>query len=148
MGYLEVVADERSVRGVEIHPGASHERETDAVTERYISELEQYLRGERREFDWPLAFDVMPPFRLRVLQTLRGVPFGETVSYGQLAEMAGSPGAARATGQAVGANPFGIVVPCHRVIASGGKLGGYGGGLAVKVFLLEHEARCCEGDEG
>jgi methylated-DNA-[protein]-cysteine S-methyltransferase len=113
----------------------------DSITARYLVELEEYFEGERREFDWPLSFEGLPPFRRSVLETLRGVAYGRTITYGELAAKAGNPGAARATGQAVGANPFGIVVPCHRVLASGGRLGGYGGGLSVKVFLLDLEAR-------
>jgi len=83
---------------------------------------------------------VTSPFRRRVLETLhREVEYGETVSYGELAVMAGRPGAARAVGSAMATNPVPIVVPCHRVLAAGGRIGGYGGGLDVKRSLLAIE---------
>jgi methylated-DNA-[protein]-cysteine S-methyltransferase len=80
------------------------------------------------------------PFQLTVWRALTGIPFGEQVTYGELAGTIGSPGAARAVGAANGRNPVAILVPCHRVVAAGGRLGGYGGGLEVKRWLLEHEA--------
>lgn len=78
---------------------------------------------------------------VRVLQTLQGIPFGATTSYGQLAMMAGHPGAARAVGGVMAANPFPLIIPCHRVLGAGGKLGGYSGGkgVATKKWLLAFE---------
>jgi len=101
-------------------------------------QLREYVRGKRRSFDLPLAFD-LPPFTARVLAEVEGIEWGATRTYGEIALQVGSPGAARAVGQAMGANPLPIVIPCHRVIASGGRLGGFGGGLAWKRWLLERE---------
>jgi methylated-DNA-[protein]-cysteine S-methyltransferase len=107
-------------------------------------QLRDYVRGKRRVFDVPLALDV-PPFTARVLAEVEGIAWGETKSYGEVALQVGSPGAARAVGQAMGANPLPIVIPCHRVIAAGRRIGGFGGGLAWKRWLLEREGVACEG---
>lgn len=80
------------------------------------------------------------PFRLAVWQAMRSIPAGEPISYAELAARAGRPNATRAAGTACGANPIPIVVPCHRVLRTGGGIGGYGGGLAAKRWLLAHEA--------
>jgi len=101
------------------------------------TQLEQYARGKRRAFE--LELDLCgTPFQKRVWSELERIPYGETITYGELARRAGHPGAARAVGSANGANALWIVVPCHRVVASNG-LGGYGGGLEVKSALLELE---------
>lgn len=101
-------------------------------------QLAEYFAGERREFDLPLAPEGTP-FERAVWGELAKIPFGETRSYGEIAEALGRPGAARAVGRANGANPIPIVVPCHRVIGSDGSLTGFGGGLDVKSRLLELE---------
>jgi methylated-DNA-[protein]-cysteine S-methyltransferase len=105
------------------------------------AELDEYFAGRRRRFTVPVDLDgVTASFRRRAYETLhRDVPYGETVSYGELAVMAGHPGAARAVGSAMATNPVPIVVPCHRVLAAGGKIGGYGGGLGMKRTLLAIE---------
>ena len=97
-------------------------------------------RGKRREFDLHLAAEG-PDFHQQVWAALLEIPYGETTSYGALAKKLGVPGAARAVGVANGANPIGLVVPCHRVIGSDGSLTGYGVGLPLKRALLEHEAQ-------
>jgi methylated-DNA-[protein]-cysteine S-methyltransferase len=102
-------------------------------------ELDEYFDGRRREFDLALDWRLTSGFRQRVLRETARIPFGETRSYTEMAASAGSPRAHRAAGSALGANPIPIVVPCHRVLRSGGALGGYGGGLDVKVRLLELE---------
>ena len=102
-------------------------------------QLEEYFAGQRRDFDVPLALRGTD-FQLRVWRELGRIPFGETVSYAQLATRLGSPRAVRAVGLANGRNPVSLVVPCHRVIGSDGALTGYAGGLAVKRWLLDHEA--------
>lgn len=104
-------------------------------------ELDEYFRGERRSFDVPLDWRLTSGFVNRVLRETARIPFGETRSYAEMAASAGSPRAFRAAGSALGANPIPIVVPCHRVLRSGGALGGYGGGLEVKRALLELEGR-------
>jgi methylated-DNA-[protein]-cysteine S-methyltransferase len=103
-----------------------------------VEQLEEYFAGERREFDFDLDL-VGTTFQRRVWETLLTIPYGETSSYGQIAEQIGSPGAFRAVGLANGRNPIGIIVPCHRVIGANGSLTGYGGGLERKRILLELE---------
>jgi methylated-DNA-[protein]-cysteine S-methyltransferase len=103
-------------------------------------ELEEYFAGRRRTFDLALDRRLSHGYRRDVLETLsREVPYGQTVSYKDLAERTGHPKASRAVGSAMATNPIPIVVPCHRVLRTGGALGGYGGGLDIKVWLLRHE---------
>jgi methylated-DNA-[protein]-cysteine S-methyltransferase len=102
-------------------------------------ELEQYFEGTRRDFDVPLDWTLVGPFARRVLRATARIPFGETSSYAEVAGHAGSPRGHRAAGNALGSNPMPIVVPCHRVLRSGGALGGYGGGIERKRFLLALE---------
>jgi methylated-DNA-[protein]-cysteine S-methyltransferase len=100
--------------------------------------LKAYFRGELKEFDLPLEMQGTE-FQLRVWNELRAIPYGETISYAQLAGRIGNPKAVRAVGLANGSNPIPIIVPCHRVIGSDGSLTGFGGGLATKKKLLELE---------
>ena len=109
-----------------------------SVLEQAIDELRAYFAGTLRKFTLPLDLSGTP-FQVLVWRGLRRIPFGQTVSYGQLAQRIGHPGAARAVGQANARNPIAIVVPCHRVIAASGRLHGFGGGLWRKRFLLDHE---------
>jgi methylated-DNA-[protein]-cysteine S-methyltransferase len=102
-------------------------------------ELDEYFAGRRRGFDLELDWQLTAGFVQRVLRETARIPFGETRTYGEMAASAGSPRAFRAAGSALGANPIPIVVPCHRVLRSGGGLGGYGGGLDVKRELLTLE---------
>ena len=103
-------------------------------------ELDEYFAGRRRAFDLGLDLRLVhATFYRRVLEALRKVRFGETLTYGQIAAKAGNPRAHRAAGTAVATNPLPIVVPCHRVVRSGGELGNYGGGPEMKRFLLELE---------
>jgi methylated-DNA-[protein]-cysteine S-methyltransferase len=108
------------------------------VVQRAAQQLSDYFAGTLREFDLPLDADGNG-FHQRVWQELCEIPYGETWSYGQLAERIGRPGAARAVGMANSRNPLPIVVPCHRVIGANGSLTGYAGGLHLKAFLLELE---------
>jgi methylated-DNA-[protein]-cysteine S-methyltransferase len=103
-----------------------------------IEQLAGYFAGERTEFELPLAL-AGTAFQREVWAGLQRIPFGETMTYGELAEHIGKPGAARAVGLANGRNPIGIIVPCHRVVGSGGGLTGYGGGLDRKQHLLDLE---------
>jgi methylated-DNA-[protein]-cysteine S-methyltransferase len=102
-------------------------------------ELEEYFEGRRRRFGMPLDLRVHNSFRRRVLEETSRIPAGSYSTYKRIAEEVGSPRAHRAVGNAVGANPIPIVIPCHRVLATGGGLGGYGGGLEIKRYLLELE---------
>lgn len=105
------------------------------------AELDEYFAGRRHRFTVPVDLgSVTATFRRRVLETLRrDVGYGETVSYGELAVMAGRPGAARAVGSTMATNPVPLLVPCHRVLAAGGAIGGYGAGLGTKRALLALE---------
>ena len=109
-------------------------------TARLRGQLAEYFAGQRQDFDLALS-PVGTPFERSVWAELRRIPFGETRSYGEIAQAIGRPGAARAVGRANGANPIPIVVPCHRVIGSDGSLTGFGGGLEAKSRLLEIEGR-------
>lgn len=101
-------------------------------------QLEEYFRGERREFDLPLK-PQGTPFEQGVWRELQNIPYGHTVSYGEVSRRLDNPKAVRAVGRANGANPIPIIVPCHRVIGANGKLTGFGGGLPAKAFLLRLE---------
>ena len=101
-------------------------------------QLRAYFAGQLQEFDVPLAADGTD-FQKRVWNQLTEVPYGETVSYGEIAKAIGQPTASRAVGMANGRNPISIIVPCHRIIGSSGKLVGYGGGLQRKTTLLQLE---------
>ena len=101
-------------------------------------QLCEYFAGERQDFDLPLA-PSGTPFQIRVWQELRRIPFGQTISYGELAKRVGNANASRAVGLANGRNPLPIVVPCHRVIGANGKMTGFGGGIWRKEKLLEIE---------
>jgi methylated-DNA-[protein]-cysteine S-methyltransferase len=105
-----------------------------------VSQLEEYFRGARREFDlplWPLGTE----FQKAAWQVLREIPYGETLNYARQAERAGSPKGSRAVGSANGRNPIAIIIPCHRVIGADGSLTGFGGGMDAKRWLLDHEQR-------
>jgi methylated-DNA-[protein]-cysteine S-methyltransferase len=104
-----------------------------------VRQLDEYFAGRRREFDLPLALDGSP-FERQVWSELQRIPYGATVSYGELARAIGQPEEFRAVGTAVGRTPAPIVVPCHRVVGSDGSLTGYGGGLDRKRALLDLEA--------
>ncbi|MGV9846512.1 methylated-DNA--[protein]-cysteine S-methyltransferase [Streptomyces fungicidicus] len=105
-----------------------------------IRQVEAYFAGERHGFELPLDWSLISGFHREVLRELAsGVPFGTVVGYGDLAGRVGRPGAAQAVGMAMGANPLPVVVPCHRVVESGGGIGGFGGGLETKRRLLALE---------
>jgi methylated-DNA-[protein]-cysteine S-methyltransferase len=103
------------------------------------TQIGEYFAGTRRRFTVQLAMRG-PAFHRKVWEALLDIPYGQTISYGELARRIGEPDAARAVGAANGANPIVIIVPCHRVIGADGRLVGYGGGLARKRILLDHEA--------
>jgi methylated-DNA-[protein]-cysteine S-methyltransferase len=117
---------------------AESERD-DAGLAPIVGQLNAYFAGELTDFEIPMDLRGTD-FQRRVWSELCGIPYGETISYGELARRVGNPKASRAVGLANGRNPIAIVVPCHRVIGADGSLTGYGGGLERKVWLLEHEA--------
>jgi methylated-DNA-[protein]-cysteine S-methyltransferase len=105
------------------------------------SELDEYFEGKRTEFDLPLDWRLSKDFRRRALRAVNRIPYGHTRTYMEVARSAGNERAVRAAGTACGSNPIPIVVPCHRVLRTGGGLGGYGGGLPMKEGLLELEGQ-------
>ncbi|WP_304526148.1 methylated-DNA--[protein]-cysteine S-methyltransferase [Halomonas sp. I5-271120] len=109
-----------------------------AHTEQACAQLAEYFEGSRQTFELPLA-PKGTDFQCRVWQALAGIPYGETRSYAEIAEQLGCKGGQRAVGAANGRNPLAIVVPCHRVIGSNGRLTGYAGGIGRKQWLLAHE---------
>jgi methylated-DNA-[protein]-cysteine S-methyltransferase len=113
--------------------------ESSAQLDRARRELDLYFEGQLTEFDLPLDWRLSHDFRRRVLRAIKRIPYGQTRSYMEVAASAGNERAVRAAGSACGSNPIPIVVPCHRVLRTGGGLGGYGGGLPMKRALLELE---------
>ena len=111
--------------------------ETDVLLEA-AAQLNEYFSGKRREFDLPLSYGGTE-FRTSVLDALREIPYGETRTYGEIAESIGSPRAYRAVGTACAENPLPIVIPCHRVVPSSGGIGSYAGGSSMKRRLLDFE---------
>jgi methylated-DNA-[protein]-cysteine S-methyltransferase len=111
-------------------------------------QLDLYFEGRLREFDLPLDWQLSSGFRRRALRAIDRIPYGKTRSYTEIARSAGNERAVRAAGTACGANPIPIVVPCHRVLRSGGALGGYGGGLPMKEALLEMEGALVKAQRG
>lgn len=153
IGPLLLLSDGESLTGLYMNehkcgPAASAAWTQNDALPLFITVREQlaaYFAGTLTAFDLPLA-PHGTPFQQRVWNTLRDVPYGQTVSYGELARQVGSPGAARAVGAANGANPLSIVVPCHRVVGTKGLLTGYAGGMGRKQFLLTLEQD--KGDAG
>jgi methylated-DNA-[protein]-cysteine S-methyltransferase len=146
-GGMLLAASERGLSGVyfnrqKYHPkrGAGWQHAPDnAHLKKAKKQLAEYFAGKRRDFD--LALDPAgSSFQKRVWKEIAGVPYGETISYGELARRAGFPEGARAAGAATGRNPIGIVVPCHRIVGANGKLTGYAGGLDKKRALLALES--------
>ena len=145
IGTLLLVGDGRALHGLYMQEGrtaiAVHE-DWEAADEPFAdatAQLADYFAGRRTVFDLPLAM-VGSPFQRRVWRALQDIPYGETISYGELANRIGVPSASRAVGVANGHNPISVIVPCHRVIGADGSLTGYGGGLERKRVLLDLEA--------
>jgi methylated-DNA-[protein]-cysteine S-methyltransferase len=145
IGELTLTAAGGSLTGVHMHeqrhlpelpPGCVRD---DAGLADVVAQLNAYFAGELLAFDLPMTMQGTD-FQRTVWAALGEIPYGETISYGELARRVGNPKASRAVGLANGRNPLAIVVPCHRVIGADGGLTGYGGGLDRKVWLLEHES--------
>jgi methylated-DNA-[protein]-cysteine S-methyltransferase len=144
LGRLLLAADEGGVRLISFQTEKNPpEPEEDWIEDAHalasvVEQLEAYLDGRLEEFDLPLAPEGTD-FQLQVWQELQNIPYGTTISYGELAGRIGNPKAVRAVGTANGSNPLPIVIPCHRVIGADGSLTGYGGGLEIKEALLSLE---------
>ncbi|MGQ0613299.1 MAG: methylated-DNA--[protein]-cysteine S-methyltransferase [Planctomycetaceae bacterium] len=137
-GPVQVTAAGDHVVAIRLGGRAPRTPGRDALLGEALEQLRAYFAGRRTSFDLPLRLEV-PRFTGAVLRALDGIPFGSTTSYGRLASLVSRPRAARAVGQSLGANPLPIVIPCHRVLAGDGSLGGFGGGLPWKRFLLRLE---------
>jgi methylated-DNA-[protein]-cysteine S-methyltransferase len=143
LGPLTVVASDSGLRGVRW--GAADGDDSDnGLLDEAQRQLRAYFEGGLRRFELPLDL-VGTEFQLVAWRSLADVPYGTTISYGEQARRLGRPGAARAVGAANGRNPLPVVLPCHRLVGTNGSLVGYGGGLARKRMLLEHEARVAGG---
>lgn len=145
IGRLELVADDEAITSLSIErdgvlPHDAEAERPNAVLEAARIQLIEYFAGQRLDFDVPVRL-TGTPFQLAVWAELERLHWGEATSYGSLAAAVGRPGAARAIGGAVGANPVPIIVGCHRVLATDGRITGYSGGEGVptKLWLLGHE---------
>jgi methylated-DNA-[protein]-cysteine S-methyltransferase len=144
VGVLRLTASVRGLRSIEVVRGSKMKRETvprtgaGAIVRQAEQELREYFAGRRRTFTVKLDLEGTE-FQRKAWQAMRKIPFGETISYGEQARKVGKPKAYRAVGSANGKNPIPIIVPCHRVLASDGSLGGYSLGLSMKRRLLALE---------
>jgi len=138
VGLVEVGSTEEAIASVYFVQNQRHDAAGSALVDVAIEQLAGYVSGTRHSFDLPLSFGGTQ-FQQAVWRQLLTIPYGETVSYLEIASALGNPKAVRAVGAANGQNPISIIAPCHRVIGSNGKLIGYGGGLWRKEWLLRHE---------
>jgi methylated-DNA-[protein]-cysteine S-methyltransferase len=150
---LLLAADQRGLKLIEFHTPrhpmsrlAEWSEGDNAVLQATRAQLGEYFSGTRKHFDLPLA-PQGTPFQQEVWRTLATIPYGQTISYAQLAQRVGKPTAMRAVGAANGRNPLPIVLPCHRVIGADGSLTGFGGGLPTKQFLLELEGALARSED-
>lgn len=124
---------------VEIDFIDAHDPQIDlSISHPYLKVVDEYLQGKSKNLELPYRIDTTA-FRAKVYEATKQIPSGKTASYGEIAAQAGSPKAARAVGAAMAANPLPLIIPCHRVVGSSGKLTGFGGGLHIKEMLLELE---------
>ena len=147
IGLIEIIGTETAITSLNfVDDDCTDSTAVHPTLEECVSQLDGYFQGTRREFELELA-PAGTPFQQQVWQELLKVPFGQTVSYLDIARAIGNEKAVRAVGSANGQNPISIIIPCHRVIGSDGKLTGYGGGLWRKEWLLDHERRFTIGEQ-
>ena len=145
-GRLLVAGDDEGLRLIRFPKGSrsdlpkAHWVEARKPLKEAVYQLESYFAGKLKRFSLKVCLDVTP-FQKKVLTALQQIPYGETASYGEVAEKIGNPFASRAVGQANARNPIPIVIPCHRVVGSDGTLTGFGGGIELKQALLDLEQR-------
>lgn len=139
IGRIAVFASDGAITEIRIENEISDD--SDAVIDDALKQLDEYFCGKRKVFDLNIKYLQGTDFQHKVWDALRVIPYGETVTYGQLAEIVGCPKGARAIGNAVHNNPVLIVNPCHRVVAAKGKIGGFSYGIAMKKELLELEEK-------
>jgi len=148
IGTIEILANEEGVTALNFvsgEPAASPRQHP--ILRAAVVEVDEYFRGKRSEFSVPLIFRGTD-FQIAIWRRLVRIPYGQTATYSDLARAVGRPRAMRAVGQANHRNPISIVIPCHRVVGSDGRLVGYGGGLWRKEWLLEHEKKHSAGLPG
>ena len=154
LGLIRIVADESAVLAVGFYPERNRklarfemtgEEGSNELTSKAATQLEEYFAGERKVFELPVSFGKQTPFAQDILDCLSGVPYGEILSYGSLANVSGHPNSARAVGRVMAANPIPIIVPCHRIVGATGKMTGYSGGdgISTKEWLLAFESENC-----
>ena len=127
----------RNILGINLFPNQKIIKDKKALISE-VDQLKEYFSGDRKKFDIELEVN-MPPFYQKVINVVNKIPYGKYLSYEQVATKAGNPKAARAAGTANAMNTIPIIIPCHRVLAKHGKLGGYGGGIKIKKYLLKLE---------
>lgn len=140
IGWLELSASDNALRAIhflETKPNRYSEN-TNRITQRAMGQLSEYFNGNRTRFSIPLNAEGTD-FQVSVWNELKNIPYGQTITYGELAKKLGDPNKVRAVGKANGQNPIPIIVPCHRVIGADDSLVGYAGGVARKQYLLKHE---------
>jgi len=140
IGIIKILAKNDSLLGIDFVQEKSIPEKRNAVIECTIAQLKEYFKGLRQDFDLPLALSGTT-FQKKVWRELMKIPYGETLSYGEIARRIDNPRACRAVGNANNRNKIAILIPCHRVIGANGALVGYGGELWRKKWLLEHERR-------
>ena len=142
-GVVKISFSDESPKGLEYWSQkflGTEVREGSKYTQNAKQQILKYLEGKSQSLDFPVIH-LNSPFRQKVLEAERNIPYGETRSYGEVAKMVNNPRASRAVGSANAENPLPLYFPCHRIISYNGGLGGYGGGLGVKKYLLDLEAR-------
>lgn len=138
VGILRLIADMDSLQEIVFVENSSGTESSHPILRKTRKQLVEYFEGERTQFDLPVN-PKGTDFQQRVWQVLLDIPYGKTITYLELSHQLGDPNAIRAVGKANGQNPIPIIIPCHRVIGSGGKLVGYSGGIDRKEWLLKHE---------
>lgn len=141
LGFLQLKANERGLTVINYYndtPPDSSDRPQNPVLTKAIDQLNEYFEGQRKSFDVPLV-PKATNFQQKVWEELQQIPYGQTITYSELAKRLGDPKKARAVAGANGLNPIPIIIPCHRVIGADNKLTGYSGGIERKQFLLQHE---------
>ncbi len=137
---LKVVFQNEYLISIDFVDHINEEENVDETVNNFLKQLEEYFEGKRKEFDVPVILDGTD-FQKKVWIETMKIPYGETISYFELAKLIGSPNAVRAVGNALGKNRIPIVIPCHRVLKSDGQLGGFTGGVEIKKYLLELEKK-------
>lgn len=138
IGFIEIQDNGREIIEIHITDNCNNDGAPSKISEMAYKELNEYFEGKRKRFDLPVKFDGTE-FQMKVWKALAEIPYGETISYSELADRIGNTKAARAVGGANNKNPIMIVIPCHRVIGANGSLVGYAGGIEVKKRLIELE---------